>query len=309
MTQFTPWSAAAGGALIGAAAALLWVALGRIAGISGILGGLAGAPAGERGWRLAFLAGLVRGPAARRRGLRRAGGAGRGGAGAAGPGRAAGRLRHPARHRLHQRARRLRHRPALAALDRGDGRRFTGRRRRRRSSSRAMWLGRALSRVPRILAALAAGLLFGLGLVVSGMVNPAKGAGLPRCRRRLGPEPRLRHGGGDPGGGARLPARRPDAGAALRPGLRAAGAAADRRAAARRRRALRHRLGAGGLSPARGRRWPRSASAAGRCWASWRRCWPGWGSTAWPRAAPRPRPGRDGPRQVAPAQCGPGRGR
>ncbi|MFC7690502.1 YeeE/YedE family protein [Paeniroseomonas aquatica] len=62
MTLVTPWSAAAGGALIGAAAALLWVALGRIAGISGILGGLAGAPAGERGWRLAFLAGLVGAP-------------------------------------------------------------------------------------------------------------------------------------------------------------------------------------------------------------------------------------------------------
>lgn len=62
MTQFTPYSAAAGGALIGAAAALLWVALGRIAGISGILGGLAGAPSGEAGWRLAFLGGLVGAP-------------------------------------------------------------------------------------------------------------------------------------------------------------------------------------------------------------------------------------------------------
>ncbi|TDH58626.1 YeeE/YedE family protein [Dankookia rubra] len=62
MTQFTPYSAAAGGALIGASAALLWVALGRVAGISGILGGLAGAPAGEPGWRLAFLAGLVAAP-------------------------------------------------------------------------------------------------------------------------------------------------------------------------------------------------------------------------------------------------------
>ena len=73
MTQFTPYSAAAGGALIGAAAALLWVALGRIAGISGILGGLAGAPAGEHGWRLAFLGGLVGAPLLYARGLRRAG--------------------------------------------------------------------------------------------------------------------------------------------------------------------------------------------------------------------------------------------
>ena len=62
MTQFTPYPAAAGGVLIGAAAALLWVALGRIAGISGILDGLAGPPAGEHGWRFAFLAGLAGAP-------------------------------------------------------------------------------------------------------------------------------------------------------------------------------------------------------------------------------------------------------
>ncbi|WP_279358635.1 YeeE/YedE family protein [Methylobacterium indicum] len=52
----------AGGALIGAAAALLLLANGRIAGISGILGGLAGAEARDRAWRLAFLVGLLAGP-------------------------------------------------------------------------------------------------------------------------------------------------------------------------------------------------------------------------------------------------------
>jgi uncharacterized membrane protein YedE/YeeE len=62
MAEFTPFTSALGGALIGAAAALLWLALGRIAGISGILGGLAGAPAAEPGWRLAFLAGLLGAP-------------------------------------------------------------------------------------------------------------------------------------------------------------------------------------------------------------------------------------------------------
>jgi uncharacterized membrane protein YedE/YeeE len=59
MTSFTPLASAAGGALIGAAAALLWLTLGRIAGISGIL---AGTLAPDRGWRLAFLAGLIGAP-------------------------------------------------------------------------------------------------------------------------------------------------------------------------------------------------------------------------------------------------------
>lgn len=46
-----------GGALIGAAASLLLWGDGRIAGISGILGGLPGTP-GDRLWRWSFLAGL-----------------------------------------------------------------------------------------------------------------------------------------------------------------------------------------------------------------------------------------------------------
>jgi uncharacterized protein len=62
MSSFTPLSALLGGALIGLAAGLLMLGVGRIAGISGIAGGLLGAPAGERPWRLAFLAGLLGGP-------------------------------------------------------------------------------------------------------------------------------------------------------------------------------------------------------------------------------------------------------
>jgi uncharacterized membrane protein YedE/YeeE len=46
-----------GGALIGLASVALLAFNGRIAGISGILGGLLSAP-GDRPWRLAFLAGL-----------------------------------------------------------------------------------------------------------------------------------------------------------------------------------------------------------------------------------------------------------
>lgn len=60
---FTPWSALAGGLLIGLAAALLWLLNGRIAGISGIVGGLMqGAPGAEKSWRLAFVAGLLLAP-------------------------------------------------------------------------------------------------------------------------------------------------------------------------------------------------------------------------------------------------------
>lgn len=59
---FTPWASLFGGALIGLAAALLVLMNGRIAGISGILGGLLRAARGERGWRLAFLAGLIGAP-------------------------------------------------------------------------------------------------------------------------------------------------------------------------------------------------------------------------------------------------------
>ncbi|MES3024930.1 MAG: YeeE/YedE family protein [Pseudomonadota bacterium] len=61
-TNFSPWSALVGGLLIGLASALLLLLNGRVAGISGILGGMLRAPAGEFGWRLAFVAGLVVSP-------------------------------------------------------------------------------------------------------------------------------------------------------------------------------------------------------------------------------------------------------
>jgi len=62
MENFTPISAAIGGALIGLAATLLLAANGRIAGISGIAGGLLQRDTGARGWRLMFLAGLILAP-------------------------------------------------------------------------------------------------------------------------------------------------------------------------------------------------------------------------------------------------------
>jgi uncharacterized membrane protein YedE/YeeE len=56
----TSWLLAlAGGALIGAAAALLLVSHGRIAGVSGVVGALLPPVARDRAWRLAFLVGLV----------------------------------------------------------------------------------------------------------------------------------------------------------------------------------------------------------------------------------------------------------
>ena len=61
---FTPASALIGGAIIGAAAALFVVLNGRIAGVSGILGGLARPQAGDVSWRIAFVAGLVAAPLA-----------------------------------------------------------------------------------------------------------------------------------------------------------------------------------------------------------------------------------------------------
>jgi uncharacterized membrane protein YedE/YeeE len=60
--SFTPWTSLAGGALIGLAAALFVLFNGRIAGISGILGGLLQWPKGDVAWRVAFLLGLISAP-------------------------------------------------------------------------------------------------------------------------------------------------------------------------------------------------------------------------------------------------------
>lgn len=63
-TAFTPGPAFAGGVLIGLAAAMLVLLCGRVAGISGILGGLLGRRHGPAGWRVAFVAGLAGAPLA-----------------------------------------------------------------------------------------------------------------------------------------------------------------------------------------------------------------------------------------------------
>lgn len=61
MHHFTPWTALAGGLLIGTAAVLLLAFNGRIAGVSGIAGRIGTAARGDRAWRWAFVAGLVLG--------------------------------------------------------------------------------------------------------------------------------------------------------------------------------------------------------------------------------------------------------
>jgi hypothetical protein len=61
---FTPWSALAGGVLIGIAAAMFALLNGRIAGISGVIGGLLKPATGDVAWRAAFVVGWLGAPLA-----------------------------------------------------------------------------------------------------------------------------------------------------------------------------------------------------------------------------------------------------
>ncbi|MBN8758202.1 MULTISPECIES: YeeE/YedE family protein [Variovorax] len=61
-SHFTPLASLAGGVLIGIAAAMFVLLNGRIAGISGVLGGLLRPSRGDIGWRVAFVLGLVGAP-------------------------------------------------------------------------------------------------------------------------------------------------------------------------------------------------------------------------------------------------------
>jgi uncharacterized protein len=64
MENFSPISAAIGGALIGLAAVLLMLFNGRIAGVTGIADGLINPRTDDRLWRLAFIVGLIATPLA-----------------------------------------------------------------------------------------------------------------------------------------------------------------------------------------------------------------------------------------------------
>ncbi|MDB5798864.1 MAG: YeeE/YedE [Paucimonas sp.] len=63
-THFTPLPSLYGGLLIGLAAAMMALLLGRIAGISGIVAGLLKPFSGDVGWRIAFVLGLLAAPSA-----------------------------------------------------------------------------------------------------------------------------------------------------------------------------------------------------------------------------------------------------
>ncbi|MBD9601367.1 hypothetical protein DFS28_11763 [Pseudomonas sp. 478] len=60
--HFTPWSALAGGALIGVAASVMVMANGRVAGISGLLGSLLSPGDSGRGEKALFILGLLAAP-------------------------------------------------------------------------------------------------------------------------------------------------------------------------------------------------------------------------------------------------------
>ena len=61
-TEFTPWSALEGGMLIGIAVAMFVLLNGRIAGVSGVIGGMFKPVSGDVAWRAAFMIGLVGSP-------------------------------------------------------------------------------------------------------------------------------------------------------------------------------------------------------------------------------------------------------
>jgi uncharacterized protein len=62
MANFTPISAAIGGALIGLSAVLLMLLNGRIAGVTGVFAGLIDPTGTDRAWRATFIAGLIVAP-------------------------------------------------------------------------------------------------------------------------------------------------------------------------------------------------------------------------------------------------------
>ena len=59
---FTPWASLAGGVVIGISAAMFVLLNGRIAGISGVLGGLLNPVRGDNSWRAAFILGMIGAP-------------------------------------------------------------------------------------------------------------------------------------------------------------------------------------------------------------------------------------------------------
>lgn len=61
-SNFTPWTALAGGILLGVASAAFILLNGRVLGISGILGGLLIPKKSDASWRIFFLLGMLMAP-------------------------------------------------------------------------------------------------------------------------------------------------------------------------------------------------------------------------------------------------------
>ena len=218
MIEFTPIASSLGGALIGLSAVLLMLSMGqdrwrqrhRQPSASAGRGGLwlAGSLRGRTGCGSPGRA-ACDGQRRRADGLLRPA--------ADGHCRPAGRLRNGVRQRLHQRPRRVRHLAAFRAVYRCNAH-LHG----RRGADRFCHSAHRGALTMRILVGFITGLVFGLGLVISGMANPAKVLNFLRPRRHLGSEPcfchgrcRYRHVCGLPAGLA------PEAAAARKP-LRAA---------------------------------------------------------------------------------------
>ncbi|RJF91782.1 YeeE/YedE family protein [Noviherbaspirillum saxi] len=60
--SFTPWASLGGGILIGLSTAMFVLLNGRIAGVSGVLGGLLRPAGADVAWRAAFIIGLLAAP-------------------------------------------------------------------------------------------------------------------------------------------------------------------------------------------------------------------------------------------------------
>ena len=264
-----------GGALIGLAAAIALLANGRIAGISGILGRALDRDDG-RGIRASRSSRVCSGPASssprrcRTSSARRC--------------RASGRSRSPGSssasaprwQRLHERSRRVRHRAAsprslvavatfmVTAHDHGRDRR----------SVRVIARGRSR------------GVVFALGLAISGHDRSREGHRVPRCRRRLGSDARVRDGRRDRG--ARTDRAADPAPPRARCSMRGSTGRSDSESSRGSCSAPRC-SGSAGACPAtaRGRRWSASAAPCRVRSCSCSRCARASRSRAWSRSAER----------------------
>ena len=170
MDHYTLWNPAIGGILIGLASLLATALSGKIPGISGVFGRLFVPATPDKTWRLVFLLGLIGGaalsfafwqsaaPLSTNAVARRHGDC-----------RFARRIWHSPRRRLHERTRRLRGRDGREKFDRG----HNHLRRSRRGDGFHLSPNHPM-KAGKLFLILVAGALFGSGLAISGMTDPAR---------------------------------------------------------------------------------------------------------------------------------------